>query len=220
MWSLDHFEATDQQLLLWTDPCSGATLAYNAALKSHWMETFIFKYWPQSWGRCEFSRQCPALAVCAGTGELYWENKEEFVCGSLYKTTKLESLCTLPMKIFSCLTTNRDSLKKKISILDSCYLTLGFESDSCMCLGNSVNPRLKLVRELAGSHAWLSANACHELEKWRKNWGKGSTQSVLSCSSAWVGVNLFCLWQLKQRIHGFISCWLPIWTYHSTLSLF
>lgn len=36
MWSLDHFgEATDQQLLLWTDPCSGATLAYNAALKSH-----------------------------------------------------------------------------------------------------------------------------------------------------------------------------------------
>lgn len=114
MWSLDHFgEATDQQLLLWTDPCSGATLAYNAALKSHWMETFIFKYWPQSWGRCEFSRQCPALAVCAGTGELYWENKEEFVCGSLYKTTKLESLCTLPMKIFSCLTTNRDSLKKK-----------------------------------------------------------------------------------------------------------
>lgn len=121
MWSLDHFgEATDQQLLLWTDPCSGATLAYNAALKSHWMETFIFKYWPQSWGRCEFSRQCPALAVCAGTGELYWENKEEFVCGSLYKTTKLESLCTLPMKIFSCLTTNRDSLKKKISIWDSC----------------------------------------------------------------------------------------------------
>lgn len=61
-------------------------------------------------------------------------------------------------------------------------------------------------------------NATNERTGDWQDWGKGSTQFVLSCLSVWASVNLFYWWHLNQRIHGFISSWPAVWKYCSTVS--
>lgn len=118
--------------------------------------------------------------------------------GSLFGTTKLESQSALPVKTHSHSTTSRHLWKRKKKSAFYTLVKRGRAWSLTPLSGRTslwIPPFFKLGWELVSRKPCLTIS---QKLPWVRGAvrGKRSTQSVPSCLSAWVGVNLFCLWQL------------------------